>query len=134
MINVKNDREKEWKENKSIEKGVLLLIRADKPLFIRAVFGTGDNLLREDIEAGYNDYIYIESYSFDGDEFVEDDGGQFLFNNEKADYYDNLEHFCKTAVEEICIEGTEYEILQMIQLTATQGFRKKIGKNIPVFF
>lgn len=39
--------------------------------------GTGDNLLDEDIEAGYVDYIYYEQYVMDP-EMRETDGGMVM--------------------------------------------------------
>lgn len=39
--------------------------------------GTGDNLLQEDIEEGYVDYIYYEVFDLDYD-FPEVDGGMVL--------------------------------------------------------
>lgn len=44
---------------------------------IRIAEGTGDNLLPEDIEEGYVDYIYYEQYELSQD-FPEVDGGQVL--------------------------------------------------------
>lgn len=44
---------------------------------IRISEGTGDNLLDEDIEAGYVDYIYYEQHSVAID-FPEVDGGQIM--------------------------------------------------------
>lgn len=44
---------------------------------IRISEGTGDNLLDEDIEAGYVDYIYYEQYEL-GDDIRESDGGQIM--------------------------------------------------------
>lgn len=44
---------------------------------IRIAEGTGDNLLPEDIEEGYVDYIYYEQYELSQD-FPEIDGGQVL--------------------------------------------------------
>ena len=49
--------------------------------FIKISEGTGDNLLREDIEEGYVDYMMIDGYSFNGDELEENyeiDGGQAM--------------------------------------------------------
>lgn len=46
-------------------------------------FGTGDNLLPEDIEAGYNDYIEVQGYD-DPDCEIDsntDCGGEYMFNN-----------------------------------------------------
>lgn len=47
---------------------------------IRIAEGTGDNLLDEDIEAGYLDYIYYEQYSVEQD-MPEVDGGQVMLTN-----------------------------------------------------
>ena len=106
---------KQWKENNNTEKGVLICVKLDKPIFIKANFGTGDNLSDEDIKDGNNDYIYIESYAFDENEFIDDDGGQMLFNNEKEDYYHNLNHFCESVLEFLSFPGSaEYEILQIL--------------------
>lgn len=44
---------------------------------IRISEGTGDNLLDEDIEAGYVDYIYYDQYSREID-LPEVDGGQVM--------------------------------------------------------
>lgn len=44
---------------------------------VRISEGTGDNLLDEDIEAGYVDYIYYEQYEL-GLDIRETDGGQVM--------------------------------------------------------
>lgn len=44
---------------------------------IRISEGTGDNLLDEDIDAGYVDYIYYEQYEL-GPDIREVDGGQVM--------------------------------------------------------
>lgn len=44
---------------------------------IRISEGSGDNLLDEDIDAGYVDYIYYEQHSREID-FPEVDGGQIM--------------------------------------------------------
>ena len=51
--------------------------------------GTGDNLLQEDIEEGYVDYIYYEVFDLDYD-FPEVDGGMVLTTEYVADM-DELE-------------------------------------------
>lgn len=48
-----------------------------KKQIIRISEGTGDNLLTEDIEAGYVDYIYYEQHNLDVD-FPEVDGGMVM--------------------------------------------------------
>ena len=44
---------------------------------VRISEGTGDNLLDEDIDAGYVDYIYYEQYEL-GPDIREADGGQVM--------------------------------------------------------
>lgn len=44
---------------------------------IRISEGSGDNLLEEDIDAGYVDYIYYEQYHLEPD-IPEIDGGQIM--------------------------------------------------------
>lgn len=44
---------------------------------IKIAEGTGDNLLDEDIEDGYVDYIYYDTYVMDGD-IREYDGGMVM--------------------------------------------------------
>ena len=78
-------------------------------------FGVGDNLLPEDIESGYNDYIYIEELEFeDPNTMNEVDGGQVLFNNEVEDYYSNLGHFIDISLDEMDMKNQTYIILQLI--------------------
>lgn len=58
--------------------GGLLLFVPERKQFIRISYGTGDNLLHEDIKEGYDDYLYIVIDEFD-DGWQEDvDGGQML--------------------------------------------------------
>ena len=45
---------KKWIENPSDEKGVLLYLPVSE-VFISAKFGTGENLLKEDITRGFDD-------------------------------------------------------------------------------
>lgn len=44
---------------------------------VRISEGTGDNLLDEDMDAGYVDYIYYEQFDL-GYDIVEVDGGQIM--------------------------------------------------------
>lgn len=107
-----SDFEKEWKDNKSCDKGVVIFVPGEN-IFVCANMGTGDNLLSEDIAAGYDDYIYVESYEFNCGSFEEVDGSELLFNTKKDDYYDNLAHFCEAALDSLGILKTDYAILQM---------------------
>lgn len=53
--------------------------------------GTGDNLLDEDIEMGYVDYVYIETQAFDGCRFPEDcDGGMMLLTVPFSERYEHI--------------------------------------------
>lgn len=51
---------------------------ADQEEFILAVEGTGDNLLPEDEEEGYKDYIMATIYRVDGYEFEQLDSPQIM--------------------------------------------------------
>lgn len=105
---------KKWIENSSDEKGILLYLPASE-IFVFAKFGTGENLLKEDILRGFDDYIYVKKLVFDEDEMVELDTAQLDFSSEKEDYYLNLIHFCEESIEMIGhSSGEEYWILQMI--------------------
>ena len=53
---------------------------------IRIAEGSGDNLLPEDIEDGYVDYIYYEQYGL-GPDMPEVDGGQILLERLLRDRY-----------------------------------------------
>lgn len=55
---------------------------------IRISEGSGDNLLDEDIEAGYVDYIYYEQYSREID-FPEVDGGQIMLTEPFQEKYNS---------------------------------------------
>ena len=63
---------------------------------IRIAEGTGDNLLPEDIEEGYVDYIYYEQYELSQD-FPEVDGGQVLLEEMFRDKFSCTEE----AVEDV---------------------------------
>lgn len=104
---------KRWAENTSDEKGILIYLPASET-FISAKFGTGENLLKEDIEKGYDDYIYIRQLIFDNTEMIELDSAQLDFNSETEDFYFNLKHFCEESLEMIGVSfEEEYLILQM---------------------
>lgn len=55
---------------------------------VRISEGTGDNLLDEDIEAGYVDYIYYEQYDLDYD-IQEVDGGQIMLTQAFQEKYES---------------------------------------------
>lgn len=88
---------KEWKQNNNQEKGACLFFNRD---IVVARFGTGDNLSKEDFEAGYDDYIYTDIYRIDDDfEIKQYDGGIRLFKSEESDFYQNIESFINAIME-----------------------------------
>ena len=114
MKNNIEEFKKKWIKNTSNEKGVLLYFPGSE-LFISAKFGTGENLLKEDIARGFDDYIYVRKLIFDEGEMVELDTAQLDFDSGKEDYYLNLTRFCEEAIEMIGSSlEEEYWILQMI--------------------
>lgn len=82
---------------------------------VTAKFGTEVNLLDEDMNAGYDDYIYIEILEYGiSDELKEIDGAQLLFNTAEKDYYTNLKSFCLDALEMISLDESDCTILMII--------------------
>lgn len=67
---------------------VFIFVPAAKQI-VRISEGTGDNLLDEDREQGYVDYIYYEQYDLDA-EMPEVDGGQILLDQFVQDKYERL--------------------------------------------
>lgn len=57
----------------------------DTQELILAVEGTGDNLLAEDEEQGYVDYIMVEMYKLEDTDVEEIDGGQIMLTKLVAD-------------------------------------------------
>lgn len=66
----------------------LYIFIPDMKQIIRITEGSGDNLLPEDIEEGYTDYIYYEQYEI-SQGFPEVDGGQVLLNEMFRDKYNS---------------------------------------------
>lgn len=73
------------------DNGEALLVFSEKGLIMHAQSGTGDNLLKEDLKAGYVDYIDWTSYRptivFDI-ELEEVDGGMAMFKKYISDLTD----------------------------------------------
>ena len=67
----------------------MMVYMPESGLFINAVEGTGDNLLPEDMEEGYVDYVYITIYKWNGDELEEFDGSMMLLKETFEDKYGN---------------------------------------------
>ena len=66
--------------------GDLFLYVPEARQIIRIAEGTGDNLLEEDIDAGYVDYIYYDQYLLDAD-MSNVDGGMLLLKEMLRDKY-----------------------------------------------
>ena len=64
----------------------LFIYVPEKRQIVRIAEGTGDNLLPEDTENGYVDYIYYEQYGL-GIDMPEVDGGQILLEEMLRDKY-----------------------------------------------
>lgn len=83
--------------------------------FIQIHEGTGDNLLYEDEEEGYVDYIMIDGYDFDGYELVECcdcvEGAQVMLRELYQDIFQSAEDVVKYLINEDWIPNEEYIIL-----------------------
>lgn len=79
---------------------------------VRISEGSGDNLLDEDMEAGYVDYIYYEQYEL-GPDIREIDGGQImltkLFREQFKCTKDCIPHVLDMAY---CDESLDYIVLE----------------------
>lgn len=98
----------QWKESENSEKGIFLFNKKEK-IFINAAFGTGDNLTPDDIADGYDDYIYFDTFRWNGDMMNPDplDGGLILFKKAESDLYDNLDSFTKVVLEFLDYEDSD---------------------------
>lgn len=70
--------------------GDIFIFIPEKRQVIHISEGSGDNLLQEDIENGYVDYIYYEQYEL-GADVMEMDGGQILLKEMLRDKYRCME-------------------------------------------
>ena len=61
--------------------------------------GTGDNLLKEDIEEGYVDYAIIEAYKFENGEYVDTEGGQLMSEQYLDEKYGTPDALIKDCLE-----------------------------------
>ena len=78
--------------------------------YIAACEGSGDNLLDEDIEQGYVDYIMTNVYRVDGYEFEEIDGAQIMLDKLVKDMED--EEFIDKVLEFHGYKNEDYIILE----------------------
>lgn len=72
----------------------LLLWSKSSNRFIRVAEGSGDNLTDEDIDNGYIDYIYLDIFEYDGNEFLEVDGGVYLLKSNYFEIFSGVDEEC----------------------------------------
>lgn len=77
-----------YKEKESYD-GIWIFVPELQAL-IHAEEGTGDNLLAEDIENGYADYVEYQTYQLE-DSCEEDDGGEWMLTDLFRNLYSNTE-------------------------------------------
>lgn len=80
-------------------------------LILRVAEGTGDNLLREDRELGYVDYIYYELHEV-GHDFDEVDGGMITTKEYVADTYRDMEEAIPEVLESHYGKRLEYTVMR----------------------
>lgn len=112
-----------WKNEKSDDKGVLFTLTTDddpySSVIFRAIFGSGMNLLEEDIEDGIDSSIYVDFKFIESNGIGKSmDGGELIFNSKEKDYYTNLDSFIDGALN-ICgfifLNNPDCTIEQLIQ-------------------
>jgi hypothetical protein len=79
--------------------------------FIRIAEGDGGNLLSEDIENGYADYIMVDFIKFDGYEVEEIDGGQYLLNELYQEKFNSENEVIQYLINGDIIPDEKYIIL-----------------------
>ena len=96
--------------NKKKRESLLVYVpKEDKFLSVR--YGTGCNLTHEDIENGYDSYLYISIHVFneDDNEFENDvDGGELLYKSSEETYDNDISTAAQAAVDFMFGEQTIY--------------------------
>lgn len=106
FANAKLEGFKNYYSSESDQNGILLWIPEEKQFFTVAV-GTGDNLLDEDIEAGYDSYLWIQTFTYEDPDMEEEDGGDMMYVSSEQTYdedictavYDALEFHYGSAID-----------------------------------
>lgn len=92
-INVSEPEKKDvLKEFRNSEKNGILLYLPEIEKFFSVCIGTGNNLDHEDRQAGYDSYLEINEYEYDGNGLTFDvvDGGMFLYKTTEENYDDDI--------------------------------------------
>lgn len=79
------------------------------PLIMRVTEGTGDNLLREDVEAGYVDYIMIDLFRINED--ADPEGGMLLTKKLIREYPNGLYDLIPDAMQEMGVTASTVYLL-----------------------
>lgn len=75
--------------------------------------GSGDNLLPEDIQEGYKDYIYYEIYEYAGlGELKNTDGGMVMLTELFVDKYHEESEFIKDTLEYHYGKVFDYQLIK----------------------
>lgn len=98
LLNAKLDDFKNYHKEENKMNGILLYIPEEKQ-FLSLAIGTGDNLLREDREQGYDSYIYIQTFTYDDPDMEETDGGEMMYRISEQTYDDDITTAVCDAVE-----------------------------------
>lgn len=111
--NIKTHVEEKLKELDKPEGfcGSILLYLPSMKKFMTISFGTGDNLLREDRLAGYDDYLYISYHEWDSVDFAEIETDQMMFNQADKSYKD---------IADAVADAMEYAFDDMIDIVPLQ--------------
>ena len=79
--------------------------------FIKINEGDGCNLLDEDEEEGYVDYIMVDYISYDGYDFSEDDGAQVMLTEMYQEKFQTVEDVIQHLIDCGWIPNVDYTIL-----------------------
>ncbi len=79
--------------------------------FVRVNEGSGTNLLQEDIEEGFVDYIMIDFLEYDGYEFIETDGAQVMLSELYQVKFHSVEEVIKHLIDTSFLPDVKYMIL-----------------------
>ena len=79
------DKLKDFMDQGNDYNGIMLFIPEEKQLLCVSI-GTGDNLLKEDKQNGYDSYLYLTQFEYDGVDMEEIDGGDMMYRSEEETY------------------------------------------------
>lgn len=89
----------------------IVLIWSDDTGIIRIAEGNGSNLLPEDENQGYVDYIMIDTIEYNGYDFIEVDGAQVMLTEMFQDKFKTIEDLIQSLVEDGWIPDEKYAFL-----------------------